>query len=584
MTKEEGKLKILGVNQINHGSKYHRVLLPLEAINGKTVKIGEKECVIEVSFTEFSKDLRLKEDHFKNYDVIYNHWLVPNDAIELSLWKNVYNTKFINDYDDTWDDKTHPYFSPTWEYGATRLAVLADFNTVATKGLANKLEPYTDNIAIIPNLLPVGIGQFVGKPVEKGFKEGKLRIGFLGSFSHIPDLLNFKNVVNKLAKNKKIVENCQFTLVCDDSKEWGLVKSMFEKKKNLNFKTIPFKSVTEYMSLYDEFDVVIQPLVENEHNELKSGLKVIESSIKDCIFLGSKLYERKEYPSYFKCELPIDYEKTLEFLLEEGNYVKYRDKVCAENIAISKWENRVDFSTKLIETCYNQIEQTLEDVKIYSITYNDDQKTEYIRYDNSGIKTIEQNSYLFEYNVIKDLIPKVEDEDYIGIFSYKFGNKTRLYKNLLNRLLVINNYKDYDIIGLSLKLFKGNYLEVSEEKHKGFTELFGLICKDLNLIVKEPKNVIYSNQFLAKGKVYKQFLNEVINPTIELLETKYKDLAWKDAGYIWGLKGEQLKEQTGLDYYPFHVFILERLLSVWLENKNMFSSNPVGSIKFMQLI
>ena len=56
------------------------------------------------------------------------------------------------------------------------------------------------------------------------------------------------------------------------------------------------------------------------------------------------------------------------------------------------------------------------ETKIYSIVYDKNQIVEYEKYDNSHIKTIEQKSYLFEYNVLIDVIDNHNiAEDYLGI-------------------------------------------------------------------------------------------------------------------------------------------------------------------------
>jgi hypothetical protein len=99
-------------------------------------------------------------------------------------------------------------------------------------------------------------------------------------------------------------------------------------------------------------------------------------------------------------------------------------------------------------------------------------------------------------------------------------------------------------------------------------KLFKVICKELNLEVKEPKHTIYGNFFIAKGKVYKEYV-ELLKDAILFMHCKYSELAFKDANYQSGLTPEQLKERTGLDYYTFHTFILERLLSVYIDNKRI---------------
>jgi hypothetical protein len=156
--------------------------------------------------------------------------------------------------------------------------------------------------------------------------------------------------------------------------------------------------------------------------------------------------------------------------------------------------------------------------------------------------------------------------------------KTALSKKLVEKLFkeCLKSEEKPDVIGFSPTLFNKNYLSFTEKSHPGFMKLFNLVCKDLNLQVREPEHVVYSNFFIAKKEVYSEFVNTVIKPAIELLETKYKDLAWKDANYTYGLKGEELKEQAGLDFYPMHVFVLERLLSIWLENNSKITFKQIG--------
>jgi hypothetical protein len=98
-------------------------------------------------------------------------------------------------------------------------------------------------------------------------------------------------------------------------------------------------------------------------------------------------------------------------------------------------------------------------------------------------------------------------------------------------------------------------------------ELFTNICTDLGLKVSEPKHTIYSNFFVAKKVVFVEYQN-LLRQAVELLEGKYKEQAWKDSGYK-ALAPDKLKIVTGLDYYTMHTFILERLLSVWIDNKEI---------------
>ncbi len=201
-------------------------------------------------------------------------------------------------------------------------------------------------------------------------------------------------------------------------------------------------------------------------------------------------------------------------------------------------------------------------IDIHGICFKDTQNTEYHRIDNK-VSTIAEKSYLFEYNVILNT-PIVSD--YTGFFSWKFRAKTGMNKRVLFNLLLEKEYTQYDVINICEPLPKP-YLEFSESNHKGFIDLFTSICTDLGLKVSEPKHTIYSNFFIAKKDVFIEYQN-LLRQAVELLETKYKEEAWEDSGYK-ALTSERLKQVTGLDYYPMHTFILERLLSVWIDNKGL---------------
>lgn len=201
-------------------------------------------------------------------------------------------------------------------------------------------------------------------------------------------------------------------------------------------------------------------------------------------------------------------------------------------------------------------------IDIHGICFKDTQNTEYHRIDNK-VSTIAEKSYLFEYNVI--LNTEIVN-DYTGFFSWKFRAKTGMNKRVLFNLLKEKNYTDYEVINLCEPLPKP-YLEFSESNHKGFTDLFTSICTDLGLKVNEPKHTIYSNFFIAKKGVFIEYQN-LLRQAVELLEGKYKEQAWTDSGYK-GLSSERLKEVTGLDYYPMHTFILERLISILIDNKGI---------------
>ena len=212
----------------------------------------------------------------------------------------------------------------------------------------------------------------------------------------------------------------------------------------------------------------------------------------------------------------------------------------------------------------------MKNIKIYSIVYNNEQVTEYQRYDNSHIKTIEQHSYLFEYNVLIDLIDNFNIEDeYLGVFSHKFPYKTGLFKKKLYWLL--KNNPGFDVYGLCPQLnLKGKYLSFTEKVHPLFKPCMDIICKEFNLPYKEPEIVIYSNFVVMKTAIYREYI-EFLKQVILFMEenNELKNLLWQDFNYESGLSSNDLKNYTGLDFYTGHTFCIERCLNLWLMKKNI---------------
>lgn len=166
--------------------------------------------------------------------------------------------------------------------------------------------------------------------------------------------------------------------------------------------------------------------------------------------------------------------------------------------------------------------------------------------------------------------------NYTGVFSWKFPLKTGLTKEMVYFLI---KHEDVDVISFCVQEFHGKsgksykYLEFTEIVHPGFTEGFTYLCNYLGLEVKEPRCVIYAGQWVAKEEVYKKYVNEILIPAMDFMETddKMKRYAWRDSQYDkkGGLKKEELKKYTGLDYYPMACFLLERLVSVWIDNTGL---------------
>lgn len=559
--KEQGKIKILGLlDNPCGGSRYHRVKLPLEALNGKEIDVKGEKCTIEVAFLSKShEDFYLLEQDVKNYDVIWTNFVHGTKDSFISVWREKYGFIYICDTDD-YHELPENHIQKGRDYTKIlQQLVNADAVIVASNQLAAKYHSTNDRLQVSENFLPVK--EYVKE------ESSKVRLGILGSISHINDWLSIRNVIKKLADDSDIQKKCKFVIcgyVAD--KYWDKIVKMFKVNPNMEVEVVEGLDVENYMSLYSKIDILLAPLEDNEWNFCKSNLKILEAALTNTVVVGSDIYTSKNGGALYAVKKKSDWYKIIKWLIKDENYKKVD---FTEILKTNKFDERIEKLRLLLEYCLNNPVEKPENLHIWGITYSDEQSTEYTQYDNSHIRTVEQKSYLYESNPMIDIIDNkladVKEDDYVGIFSYKFPFKT----NIGNRLL----YKIFreiggetDVMGLSTTFLKRNYLQFTEFQHPGFMSLFTKICADLNLEVREPKAIVWSNFFLAKKSIYTRFVNEIIKPAIELMETKYKEEAFKDADYKSGASPEKLKELTGMEYYSLHTFVLERLLSIYLEN------------------
>jgi hypothetical protein len=204
-------------------------------------------------------------------------------------------------------------------------------------------------------------------------------------------------------------------------------------------------------------------------------------------------------------------------------------------------------------------------IRIFGIVYGDKQ-TEYIPFRND--KPLRpwrwENDPMIEIsdNNLNDLAPA----DYVGVFSHKFSHKTGFKKNdVLGRI-----QPGYDVYNFSRKIGVPNFMNWSDEGHKGIKYFIQKCCEHTGLTyTNHPKHIIYANQFVAKKSVYVDYINSVIKPSLELLEGPLWVHVNKEAGYTRAMDKEKLRMLTGLEFYNYVPFILERMMMQYIFSKKL---------------
>lgn len=192
----------------------------------------------------------------------------------------------------------------------------------------------------------------------------------------------------------------------------------------------------------------------------------------------------------------------------------------------------------------------------------------------------------FENEVISKLVPD-SNADYIGVASWRLKQKRNdsSTPQVLNHKLELTEEKilssDFDVAILTPRRSTFKPLDMAANWHgKAWKEAFGVFKTGFldpmgirlpNLEAGEDlKHAIHENHFIAGQEIYQTYVRTVLRPAIDF--TSGRDVFKMDSGYIDKKRNlQEVKEyqtKSGRRDWPMMPFILERLFSIWINDKN----------------
>jgi hypothetical protein len=237
-----------------------------------------------------------------------------------------------------------------------------------------------------------------------------------------------------------------------------------------------------------------------------------------------------------------------------------------------------------------------ESLAFYQIYYDEAQKPELydfaMPYFNQGL------SVHFENEVIAHLVPKL-GADMIGVASWRLRKKRGdsqigLRNDLsLSADKILSSKADVCILTPRSPIHKP--LIAAESWHgKAWVEAFTIFktfLRSIGITVNgELKHSIYENHFVARGDIYHEYVEKVLKPSMRFMEDYDQEvtLTYDVDGqavtateklFLFPSKYIHLKRRSpevqiipqklGLKDYPIGVFILERLFSIYINDKNL---------------
>ena len=349
------------------------------------------------------------EDFLKKYDLIHIHKQLDKELRLMSTIKFL-GIPVIVDVDDYYYlGNDHPMSlsakKEKWHEAVIRHLEMADYVSTTTDIYAKELKKHNKNVLVFPNAIDPNEKQYC----QEKNKSDKLRVGLICGSSHLHDI----ELLNGIAEKEKQNSNVQLVLCGFDtnstrtiyhndtgqverrpilpqesvwfdyeriitdnykylSKEHRdfllrFVKGVDDPFTNEPYRRMWTRNINQYATHYENVDVLLAPLKENDFNKMKSQLKEIEAGFTHTALIaqnfgaytidlvpfrefGGKINENGTALLVDSRKNHKDWAKNINFLAEHPEYVeklkenlynfvknKYSlEKVCEERVNVYK--------------------------------------------------------------------------------------------------------------------------------------------------------------------------------------------------------------------------------------------------------
>jgi len=221
-------------------------------------------------------------------------------------------------------------------------------------------------------------------------------------------------------------------------------------------------------------------------------------------------------------------------------------------------------------------------IKIFQIYYDNKQKQKLTK---GFIPYLNQNKSIYvENQCISDIRHSdlIEDTDYIGTFSHSMNKK--VFKITFGGLChSITSKPDGDIFSPSPRNWRWEPMHNPHPPYipnqlnmKDLAIPFLNDMADLNIIKKssidlwtKPYTIIFCNFWVAKQEVFIDYVDNFLSKVFELIESYDKDNWIFNACNRYPKPPKAWQDSTGFSRYPIIIFILERLINIYLQDRNL---------------
>lgn len=275
------------------------------------------------------------------YDIAYyNRFIQTMPYSVVEQWKSE-GTKIVVDMDDYWElPPNHCLYKDWYNQGINKIyqhnLINADLVTVTNFQLRDKVFPLNKNVVVIPNALPYGEESFNR---QNWIGSDKIRFIYAGGVTHVPDVNLLLNTFKRISTHGDIKSKAEFILAGYNPSnfkirdEWAKMKFVFDESKCSTI--LPTRSLEDYLTFYDQADVVLIPLHQSEFSKHKSILKILEAATRELPVICSRVLpytEVEDYPGIMWVDSKTSWLDHIKYCIKNPSFVREAGQALAEKV------------------------------------------------------------------------------------------------------------------------------------------------------------------------------------------------------------------------------------------------------------
>ena len=310
---------LLVVNKKLTALQYYRQEMPHAALLATNPEITYgKLTSAEDGFPDV---MDMSEDDLSKFDIISYLRQISYDRqhnINTVNYLRSKGKKIIFDIDDWWRVPRSHYFFPHYSKHNVPAVIehtmtLVDAVTTTNGYLADKIEPFNDNVWVLPNAINPTEKQFT----KRDIKSSLIRFGWVGGLHHLTDI----EILRQAMRKANLLPNIQICLggfnlsgkyyfemekiltdghrsLMDDKEYLEYLAAGTPAMEHVGFfkpyRRLWARDINSFADIYNDLDVVLAPLEDNNFNRCKSELKLIEAGWMGKCVIASDVYPYNE--------------------------------------------------------------------------------------------------------------------------------------------------------------------------------------------------------------------------------------------------------------------------------------------------